>query len=141
MKSLVMLNKALLGKWSWRFANEKETFWNQVIKGKYGEECGGWCFQKVRERYSVRLWKAIRKLEHLVSSRFSLVVRNGQRVSFWKDKWRRVAPLCDSFPTLFAIAISNDMELYYATKSKLLCFRSVLGKSSNFGPSSKEGGL
>lgn len=35
----------------------------------------------------------------------------------------------------------DNMELYYATKSKLLCFRSVLGKSSNFGPSSKEGGL
>ena len=41
MKSLALLNKALLGKWSWRYANEKKPFWNQVIMGKFGEECGG----------------------------------------------------------------------------------------------------
>ncbi|RVW97629.1 hypothetical protein CK203_027994 [Vitis vinifera] len=46
VKCLSTLNKALLYKWSWRFANEKEAFWNQVIKGKYGKERGGWCSQE-----------------------------------------------------------------------------------------------
>ena len=64
----------------------RETFWNQVIRGKYGEERGESCSHDVREGYGVGLWKAIRKLEHLVSSRLSFVVGNGQRVSFWKDK-------------------------------------------------------
>ena len=41
MKNFALLNKALLGKWSWRYTNEKEVFWNQVIRGKYGEERGG----------------------------------------------------------------------------------------------------
>ena len=41
VKSLILLNKALLGNWSWRYANEKEVFWNKVIRGKYGEEHGG----------------------------------------------------------------------------------------------------
>ena len=45
--------------------NERETFWNQVIK-KYGKERGGWCSCEVREGYGIRLWKAIRKLWHLV---------------------------------------------------------------------------
>ena len=41
MKNFALLNKALLGKWSWRYTNEKEVFWNQVIRGKYREERGG----------------------------------------------------------------------------------------------------
>ena len=40
VKSLSILNKALLCKWSWRFAMEREAFWNKVIRGKYGEEQG-----------------------------------------------------------------------------------------------------
>ena len=41
VKSLGLLNKALLGKWSGRFANEKKALWNQVIRRKYREEIGG----------------------------------------------------------------------------------------------------
>ena len=56
----------------------------------------------------VRLWKAIKKLGPLVSSRLSFVVSNGQRVSFWKDKWCGTTPLCDSFPSLFALATPKE---------------------------------
>ena len=54
VKSLSILNKALLCKWSWRFAIEREAFWNQVIRGKYGEEQGGrrmvWVCGKLLEK-------------------------------------------------------------------------------------------
>ena len=50
------------------------------------------------------LWKAIRKLWHLIHSRLSFVVGNGQRVSFWRDKWCGDTPLCVSFP--FFICLS-----------------------------------
>ena len=58
VESLSTLNKALICKWSWRFANKRETLWNQVIRGKYEEEKGGWCSRDVREGYGVGLWKA-----------------------------------------------------------------------------------
>ena len=38
VKCLSFLNKTLLAKWNWRFANEREALWNQVIRRKYGEE-------------------------------------------------------------------------------------------------------
>ncbi|RVW19703.1 hypothetical protein CK203_111582 [Vitis vinifera] len=41
VRNLVLLNKALLRKWSWHFAVEREVLWRQVICGKYGEEVGG----------------------------------------------------------------------------------------------------
>ena len=79
-----------------------------MIRGKNGEEQGGWCSQEVREWYGVGLWKEIRKDWHLISSRLSFVVGNERRVKFWKDKWCGVIPLCDSFPTLFALVVSKE---------------------------------
>ncbi|RVW90151.1 Transposon TX1 uncharacterized 149 kDa protein [Vitis vinifera] len=38
IRSLVALNKALLGKWDWKFAIERNSLWKQVIIDKYGEE-------------------------------------------------------------------------------------------------------
>ena len=111
VKSLSTLNKALLCKWSWRFANERGALWNQVIMGKFGEERGGWCSRDVREEYGVGLWKAIRKFGHLVSSKLSFVVGNGQKMSFWKDTWCGDAPLCVSFPPLFTLADPKEASV------------------------------
>ena len=80
-----------------------------MIRGKYGEERDGGCSCEVREGYGVRSWKAIRKPEHLVSSRLSFAVGNGQRMSFWKDKWCGTTPLCESFPFLFALVASKEV--------------------------------
>ena len=77
VKCLSSLNKALSCKWSWRFANERGALWNQVIRGKYGEEQGGWCSKEVKGGYGVGLWKAIRREWHIVSNRLSFVVGNG----------------------------------------------------------------
>ena len=63
----------------------------------------------------------IRKVGHLVSFRFSFMVGNRQRVSFWKDKWCGAAPLCDSFPALFAIATFKEAlveDVWIASESE-----------------------
>ena len=93
IKNLSSLNKAFLCKWNCLHANERGEFWREVIKGKYGEEEGGWSSCVVRDGFRVGLWKPIRKLRHLVSSRFSFVVGDGLRVKFWKDKWCGDTPL------------------------------------------------
>ena len=40
VRNLALMNKALLGKWNWRFAIESEALWKQVISHKYGVEEG-----------------------------------------------------------------------------------------------------
>ncbi|RVW63495.1 putative ribonuclease H protein [Vitis vinifera] len=108
IKCLSNLNKALLSKWNWRFANEREALWNQVIRGKYGEDRGGWRTREVREAHGVGLWKAIRMDWDLVGERISFSVGNGRRVSFWRDRWCGDAPLCDSFPSIYALSIEKE---------------------------------
>ena len=61
VKKLAILNKTLLRKWSWRYANEKGALWNEVIRVKYGEVEGGWATCEVRVGNGVGLWKVIRR--------------------------------------------------------------------------------
>ena len=53
--SLSNFNKALLGKWNWRFALEGNFVWRNIISLKYGVEDGGWFFNIPRDNYEVGL--------------------------------------------------------------------------------------
>ena len=59
--NLRLFNRALLGKWLWRFGNEREALWRQVILSKYGSLQGGWTYGDVSRPNGVSLWKNIRK--------------------------------------------------------------------------------
>ena len=41
IRKLTTFNKALLGKWLWRFGIEENRLWRRVIALKFGEELGG----------------------------------------------------------------------------------------------------
>ncbi|KAJ9674040.1 hypothetical protein PVL29_023536 [Vitis rotundifolia] len=102
------MNRALLSKWNWRFANERRAFWKKVISKKYGVEEGNWCTRAVSERYGVGLWKAIRNEWLFLKDRLAYQVGNGRRVKFWKDKWCGDEPPCESFLSLYSISLSKD---------------------------------
>jgi hypothetical protein len=41
VRNLIQFSRALLGKWMWRFALEREALWRSVIEVKYGSLRGG----------------------------------------------------------------------------------------------------
>ena len=55
MRKLPLLNKALLGKWVWRFSSEMDRTWKWVICFKYGTEELRW---KTKEAQG-SLWNGI----------------------------------------------------------------------------------
>ncbi|RVW53576.1 LINE-1 reverse transcriptase-like [Vitis vinifera] len=61
IRRMGLLNKALLGKWIWRFAVEKDVLWKKVIGVKYGLEGGGWKSKEARGPFGAGVWKEILK--------------------------------------------------------------------------------
>ena len=57
IRKLTLLIKALLGKWIWRFACDKEALWKQVLVAKYGQEDYGLGTKKAVGAFRVGVWK------------------------------------------------------------------------------------
>ncbi len=101
VKNLTLFNKALLGKWLWRFGVEKHHLWRRVIVAKYGMEWGGWRSKPCRGTHGCGLWKSISLGWDVFMERVEFTVGKGDRIKFWSDKWCGNSPLKDLFPILF----------------------------------------
>ena len=108
IRSLATFNKALLGKWLWRFANENEPLWKHIILSKYDLQEGGWCSKDARNRYGVGVWKAIRKGWENFRSHSRFIIGDGTKVKFWKDLWCGNQSLEEVFPILFNLSVNKE---------------------------------
>ncbi|KAF5460976.1 hypothetical protein F2P56_020808 [Juglans regia] len=77
--NLRTFNKALLGKWLWRYHRERGALWREIVDVKYGSMQGGW-----------------------------FAVGRGTQVSFWHDTWCGEVALKIAFPSRFRIAFDKD---------------------------------
>ena len=111
LKSFSKLNMALLSKWSWRFANDRNALWRKTICCKFGESIGGWHTRDLRGGYGTSLWKEIRKewLGFFQNAVFAL--GDGRRINFWNDVWCGVEALSNSFPSLFIFATNKEAKV------------------------------
>ncbi|RVW95252.1 Eukaryotic translation initiation factor 4G [Vitis vinifera] len=82
LRKIILLNEALLGKWIWRFAIEKDNLW-KVLLVKYGQEGLGWRTNEFK-------------------------VGKGTKIKFWTDHWCGNAALSQIFPQLFALAVHRN---------------------------------
>jgi hypothetical protein len=111
IRNLLIFNRALLGKWLWRYGLERDAWWRVVVDSKYGSLWGGWCSLEPRGVFGVGLWKNIRKGWDTFKSFTRLVVGDGTRISFWHDLWCGDTALKVAFPGLFGIACVKDASV------------------------------
>ena len=110
LRNLTLLNKALLGKWIWRFSSDRDCTWKILISSKYGLNGLGWCSKEACGPFGVDLWKEILKEFSWVKENWRFIVGNGTRIRFFLESWCGTASLRHSFPTLFNLAV-NKFEI------------------------------
>ncbi|KAF5467197.1 hypothetical protein F2P56_017049 [Juglans regia] len=108
---LMKFNQTLLGKWLWRYQNERESLWKSVIDSQFRKIWGGWCSNEVRGTHGVGLWKNIRSLWGTFWGHEHFVVGDGLRVCFWLDIWCGNHCLRDTFPTIFVLARVKEASI------------------------------
>jgi len=104
VRNVIKFNQGLLGKWLWRFVQERKALWRLVIDVKYGSARGGWCFLPAAGSYSVSVWKYIRRGWDTFAKYMRLEVGAGHHVRFWHDSWCGDWPLKLCYPVLYTLA-------------------------------------
>ena len=111
IKSFSKMNKALLSKWNWWFANDRNSLWRKVICSKFGESSDGWHTRDLRGGYGTSLWKEIRKEWPSFFQNAVFSLGDGRRINFWKDGWCGEKALCSRYPSLFNLALNKEAKI------------------------------
>ena len=108
IRKFTIMNKALLGKWIWRFASDKETLWKHVLEAKYGQEGHGWRTKKAVGACGVGVWKEILKEAGWCWDNLVFKVGKGNKIRFWTDMWCGDSALSQRFPHLYILAAHRN---------------------------------
>ncbi|GFS40543.1 hypothetical protein Acr_00g0069200 [Actinidia rufa] len=107
IRDLVLFNKALLGKWIWRFAVGEDKLWCRVLRGKYGTIRGDWRTKAIDHFHETGLWKGIMQVWGDFCPHVFYQLGNGNKISFWYDAWCCQESLRKRFLELFALAFEQ----------------------------------
>ncbi|KAJ9694717.1 hypothetical protein PVL29_010271 [Vitis rotundifolia] len=108
IRKLTLMNKALLGKWVWRFAYDKEALWKQVLVAKHGLEDHGWRTKKAMGACGVGVWKEILKEADWCWDKMVFKVGKGNRIKFWTNVWCGDSALSQRFQQLYILAANRN---------------------------------
>jgi hypothetical protein len=107
-KNLTLFNKALLGKWIWRFGNEKDYLCRQVIASKYGIQRRGGAVRMREVLMGLVSRGILRKIWGAFSNYISYEVGDGLCICFWNDIWSDDSAIKCSFPEFFSLAHNKE---------------------------------
>jgi hypothetical protein len=109
--NLRLFNRALIGKWQWRFVSEPNARWRKVVKAKYGSLRRGWRSRDNAGSLEVGLWRFISRDWLCFSSHTKLIPGDGSRISFWEEMWYDNSTLKEAFPGLYNIASNKEASI------------------------------
>ncbi|KAE8735747.1 THO complex subunit 1 [Hibiscus syriacus] len=115
---LNLTNRALLGKWVWKFANDKNFLWKCVLCSKLKVSCNTMSIREVPHSQSSWILRGIAN-NYLKNdsegisfrSNSKLIVGNGKSISFWNDVWADECSLKSLFPRIFVLSTNKEGKI------------------------------
>ncbi|CAL5403808.1 unnamed protein product [Camellia sinensis] len=115
IRRIIDMNKCLLLKWWWRFGVENHSLWKEVICSKYNMGGGRWLPDLEGRGRGSKIWSDIVTaitskpvLHNFYLENSAIILGNGRRAQFWRDKWAGELCLKDEFPRLFSLSAVKD---------------------------------
>ncbi|XVF45253.1 hypothetical protein PTKIN_Ptkin02bG0190300 [Pterospermum kingtungense] len=112
---LRLKNRALLNKWLWRFASEKQLLWRSLIVQKYSLEEESLLPDVEKFNKFSRLWKNIVKplvmiddMSDVLLSNIGFVLGDGNNISFWNHELVPGIILRYKFPRIYLLACNKE---------------------------------
>ena len=102
------MNVSLLCKWFWRLETEP-GIWQEIIKYKYLKHKFV-CTVKHRQSDSA-IWHDLLKIRDVYLQGRKIIVGNGRKTLFWRDKWLYEKSLEVLFPDLFAMCLQQNITV------------------------------
>ncbi|CAL1362079.1 unnamed protein product [Linum trigynum] len=111
IRDMACFNKAMLSKWLWKYATERESWWRQLIEFKYKASNSQWQSKQCRNGFGSSVWANISK-EYGEFWKVAVIdPGGGAGVSFWNDCWLPQTTLAHSFPRVAAAAANPEALL------------------------------
>ncbi|CAN0926381.1 LINE-1 reverse transcriptase homolog [Linum grandiflorum] len=107
---LRILNSALLSKWAWRYAVERNSWWRGLIIAKCGVGSSLWVPKWDSGPAGCSMWKAV-VTNSSIFWKYGFVDPGGGMCAFWFDYWVQGVRLCDAYPRIVAAAQSLDTNI------------------------------
>nr|GEW55854.1 RNA-directed DNA polymerase, eukaryota, reverse transcriptase zinc-binding domain protein [Tanacetum cinerariifolium] len=135
VSSLFALNRGLMIKWLWKFYDQKNSLWLNVIKAIHGNDGNVGLVHKngVRSCW-ITIVNEVKELQKQcvnVLDCMRLKLGNGESASFWNDNWSGVGAAKDLYPRLFAL--ENHNEVSVSSKLTDLCLDRLFRRSARVG--------
>ncbi|KAE8734648.1 hypothetical protein F3Y22_tig00000738pilonHSYRG00149 [Hibiscus syriacus] len=112
---LCSLPIALLGKWVWKFASEKESCWKRVVCGVYDMDPKCIMMGTSWPGRASWIWRGVVKnffsddgFGDCIRRNMRLKTGKGNYVQFWNDVWLGEVPLKIQFPRLYVLSSNKS---------------------------------
>ncbi|XP_039034126.1 uncharacterized protein LOC120170219 [Hibiscus syriacus] len=109
-----LMNRALLGKWVWKFANEKNSRWKKMICCKNNVSNLSLALSHAASPIDSWVWRGILNnyvkddtMGECLRTNSKIQLGNGRSIAFWTDVWVNNLTLKAQFPRIFALSTNK----------------------------------